>query len=601
MNQTRQVIRSNLRRCCDFLVLFITFFVPVVFNSYSEPITSYLNQAIALVVVTAFVAYSLWTGREVISNLSLTKLDLLLVVSFISLIMLAYMNSNGIEAPKSHIANALALLALYFTIKNIAKQPDFLLYILLTFVLIGIYIIITVANQIVSFSLAGSGRFPAPASDFKNPNILASYIIAIAPLISLRVKTFPTWLPIFTKVLIFLLTVVLISTQSRGAIVSVLTCGAIYVLCNKTKFNALYLKYVFTSVLLCTLGLLCYLFISKSQSTAGRSLILKLSLRLCEATPISGNGYRSFHRLYCDLQSIYLKSVQVPDSERLVADSVNFAFNEYLHLYIEFGLLWVLFVVANVTTLLTTKISSQYSILKWSLLAICGSAAFSYTFHIFSINLVLFAILGFLSSSMAPVERFTLKVPSGWKLSALKTALILSMLLISVNKVILGLKWRDAEELARFDSSASLNAYKSLYTQLSEEAIFLWYYGRLLHDTGQYHSSIKILNESLRELRQVDILLAQADNNAKLSNPAERVFLEGAVTLAPGRLFPKYYLMLYFLKQNDTENALMIARAVERLPVKVITPDAMAIKGEAAATVSLILSKDKNFEPKQAK
>lgn len=73
------------------------------------------------------------------------------------------------------------------------------------------------------------------------------------------------------------------------------------------------------------------------MSTSGRWFIWKNTLAAIYERPISGHGWGSFSAAYGNQQASFFQQSGMDNKEALLADTVYFAFNEWLYFAVELG------------------------------------------------------------------------------------------------------------------------------------------------------------------------------------------------------------------------------------------------------------------------
>ncbi|WP_313382365.1 O-antigen ligase family protein [Proteiniphilum saccharofermentans] len=86
----------------------------------------------------------------------------------------------------------------------------------------------------------------------------------------------------------------------------------------------------------------------KKDSADGRLFMWKITTLAIQDSPMKGTGLGGFPAAYAKAQIEYFKSGRVNETEKLVAGSPEYAFNEYLQIFLEQGLLgFILFLLLS--------------------------------------------------------------------------------------------------------------------------------------------------------------------------------------------------------------------------------------------------------------
>ncbi|WFO15823.1 alpha/beta hydrolase-fold protein [Cellulophaga baltica 4] len=196
---------------------------------------------------------------------------------------------------------------------------------------------------------------------FPSPNYLGAYLglgFVIIIWYFFINKIHNKWLLSLSIISAFLLITVIILSKSRGTWVSI--SASIIILIITSKKSISYIKRL--SVLKVLLGALCIITITfyggksiyslNTESVSGRGLISKITIQEIIDKPLIGHGLFSFAGGYNKAKTEYFKLQQRPWEEIKVADYVYTAFNDYLLLGYELGLMVLFLITALVLYIL---------------------------------------------------------------------------------------------------------------------------------------------------------------------------------------------------------------------------------------------------------
>jgi len=264
-----------------------------------------------------------------------------------------------------------------------------------------------------------------------------------------------------------------------------------------TFFSPLIIKHLPKSIIIRTGSLLiliclCTYLISglysyKKDSADGRILIWKISLEMVKDKPILGYGFDGFRKNYMNYQAAYLQEKQLPETINNLADDNHHAFNEFLRIIIEQGIIGVIILFIFLTTI-------GYTIYKYKLYidtvsrtiiscltALLFFSFFSYPLSTFHINALIVILLAGLacSSQDTPI----------WKLQIRSISLIIPYSIIFFISSVYLFSYSKA-------NSDWLNTLKGVYTndnileearkKLSGNPYFLSTYGKYLNKKKRY-------------------------------------------------------------------------------------------------------------------
>ncbi len=175
----------------------------------------------------------------------------------------------------------------------------------------------------------------------------------------------------------------------------------------KTLFNTRIKKTLTLSLgIVFLLASLTALFYFKKDSASGRLLIWKSTLQTIKKQPFSGNGFNTLQATFAPAQAAYFASGAGSESEKMLAGSVKWGFNELLQTASESGIiglviLLMLIALAFMTGIKPSRDRSAYLLMgasKATLAGILIFGCFSYPFYSLPITLLFFTALAFISS-----------------------------------------------------------------------------------------------------------------------------------------------------------------------------------------------------------
>ena len=140
----------------------------------------------------------------------------------------------------------------------------------------------------------------------------------------------------------------------------------------------------------------------KKDSANGRALIWKVSATIIKENPLFGIGFNKFESDYLNYQEQYFASGKGTAQEEYLADNIHWAFNEFILITAEFGIVGlVLFLLWIALTLqgLRKNIKSRfYRTVLASLITFLCFACFSYPFYSSPHTVMFVVIMALLSS-----------------------------------------------------------------------------------------------------------------------------------------------------------------------------------------------------------
>lgn len=461
------------------------------------------------------------------------------------------------------IIYAVLLLILWFATRIILAYISILRTILAGgIVAIGCMLAIWGLLQLYGFQ-SSNHRLFAITGPFYNPGPYSGYLAMIFPislgcLLQSTGKVRYLWIIAFSLILC-----ILPAGMSRSAWLA-LTCSSIWVLAMHFEWTAkvkhYLLAYRYTAILCCvsvTIIIVCasvFLYQMKADSANGRLFIWKTTCKVIAANPIFGYGAGAFPHTYGEMQSAYFASGNYTEVEERVAGAPEYAFNEYLQLCVEGGLILLFLFLALVVSSVSKGIFNKEYSLCAGIISLLIFSLSSYPFQILSflmMGVLLLAVC--VSTSEKMIERH-----SGFQ--RIGTLLLLAFILVSnifyINKL------RNVDELSErlyyikvlqnqsLEKEAS-TGYGRLYDALKHNFYFLMKYAKSLFEQKRYDEAIIILERAKLVSCHPGIynLQGQCYQAAGKFADAEKCY-KVSTQLLPSRIYPYYLLAKLYAESS---------------------------------------------------
>lgn len=308
----------------------------------------------------------------------------------------------------------------------------------------------------------------------------------------------------------------------------------------------------------------------KHDSAVGRLLLWKISALAIADAPLLGS--ENFASAYGAAQEKYFANNDATISEKLAAGSPDYAFNEYLQIGVEYGLLVLIFVLVILGLIIRKSFLDKTFGLSGALLSIMVFAFASYPLHlpvfVAVVLLILFAII--INNSR---KIYAIIIP-------VSVILFASFNLSSYNQKSTNVvSWTRMQILYRNKCYGDVvNRYSTIYDAMSWNPRFVYEYGHSLYKSKKYAAAIPVLERaaSISADPMPLNILGECHQALQQYETAENYY-RCAANRIPSRLYPHY--LLYFL-YCDTENDSL--RRIEYEKVM-----RMTIKTESPATRDL--------------
>ncbi len=312
------------------------------------------------------------------------------------------------------------------------------------------------------------------------------------------------------------------------------------------------------------------LFQLKPDSVRGRILIWKNTCQVVAERPLTGYGPGTFQREYGKAQAAHFASGEATPAEERVAGYAEYAFNDYLQLLVEGGLILLLPLLAAGIYVFRQGMRRREDGFCGALMAFAVFALSSYPLQILPFGMLL-AVLGAACIGAQPYER------RAERNSFFRPALqcLLSLLCLAGSGLAvwklhglahLGYQWYVANSLyysQLYEDAA--RSYEAIYRPLCYHPEFLKNYAGALNAEGKPLEACQVLNRARMVSCDFNILNAQGRyyQSAKQYQEAEQCFRQ-SLLLAPERLYPYYLLAKLYNEPGylNIEKAKQMAKIV---------------------------------------
>ncbi len=362
--------------------------------------------------------------------------------------------------------------------------------------------------------------------------------------------------------------VVLPASMSRAGFVALVVSGVVFALTDMGSKSYLKShKWMVLSVTAVIFVIGVGAFSLKKDSALGRFHIWEMELRAIADKPLTGHGYGNALGAYGDAQAEYFEAEERSQERVRIAGCPEYAFNEYLRMGMEFGILGLLLsaavIVLGALALFRAKSSLAFGLVAWGTFAMA-----SYPLDVWQLRSLLAVFLGAAIGASVKVGKIGkwILVPA---LVCLSVGLLMIWLPENKRRKEAESKWLDERRLANyeiFDGMADRLA--ELYPHLRMKFRYLYDYGYALHKEGRYVESNVILREGVLMSSDPMFYNIIGKNFEALGDygQAERNYIHSH-NMVPSRLYPYILLMEMKERQGDTEQALAYAQKALSLPV----------------------------------
>lgn len=497
---------------------------------------------------------------------------------------------------KQEIIVLFILILIYFSVREfifISKSTNYLkiflfFLILFSFVqaVIGILQLAGILeNKMPDFKIGGT---------YGNPGPFTNYLVSVIPvslgiiLLNKKKSGLDKLLKIFSFLAFISSVFIIIFSQARTSWIAALI--SIFFIFNykysilkriNLSIKSAFVKIaiiVFLCIISITIGYKLYNL--KKDSSLGRLFIWETTLDIIKENPVFGTGYTTFLVEHNKKQADYFIEHPEDTKRGYLADNVLFAFNDYLEIAAENGLIGLALFLVLIILALVVKISENkdegkdgylFFSVKIALVAILISSLFSYPLNTLPILLNFFVYLAILSAYNEKNVEISLNKYLVKSLSFILIIVIAWLFNFEYNRYKSNLRWAKAARFIKTrEKGYALNIYKEVYPVISYDGNFLYNYGAELSLIGDYNKSLKILKEAESKMNDADFYsyLGNTYDGLFMFNEAEDAFIY-ANRIIPHKFYPKYRLVLLYEKTGRKGKALQLGNEIISMPSKV--------------------------------
>lgn len=359
------------------------------------------------------------------------------------------------------------------------------------------------------------------------------------------------------------------------------------------------------------------LYIMKKGSADGRLLIWKVTTNMIGEKPVFGFGYDRFKANYLNYQADYFSSGFSRDptgelaqarrlrqyGEAVVADNSTRAFNEYLQMTVEGGLIGFLNILAVGWSFFfgasrNKETGPTLMAAKMGVLAFGVFALFSYPTEILPIKLCVTIFLAWVATNQKPkhINTFHGFLPtkvarSIWITASIAGLIGILSLTLPLNENYESYKnWKQAYFTYQMRAyKTSVEEYQEIYEQLKNNGEYLVNYGKACSMAGQHEQAIEVLTRAAQFLPNTIVYTAMGDSYKKLNKSieSEQAYIK-ASNILPDRFYPRYLLAKLYDETNQQAKAVQTANELLQKDIKVNSMAVEEIKAEMQAIVNKV-------------
>ena len=583
------------------LVLLGSFYSSEVFTDPFITAQHFFAMFAGIVIIFCGILY--FTGKKYKLVYRLNKLDLSVLI-YVVYLVIHYSFSGHLFTNNMSLLNLLLCAVIYFLYlpifkDNVDRKIDDQFF----DTLVGIIILIGIIQPIVGFLeyfniISKIQTVFRIGGAFGNPGPYSNFLVAILPITLFAAGFYKKKILKYGgMVASILILVVLPLTQARTSWLSavlIIAFAGFYVPKIRNTFKVFWVHKAFKAVTFLTfiltivslfIGLLSF----KKDSASGRLFIWKVSAEMIKDKPLFGHGYNSFAVVHNEYQSEYFEANPNDSKNAYIADCVNFAFNEYIQITTEVGILGLVFFLGIVFFGIKGYITSSKNnsvIPKMGFgvfLAILLSSFLSYPLQSIPLLFLFFMGLLFISSHISDNRIvFSSQVKIRLIISGLGILACIIWTSVVYNRYKNEKEWKETIIMVRNNETGQAKIkYEYLSQSMSYNPYFYFNYGAELTLLGDYNKGIEILNSIEDRFNDVDYNLFLGACYEGNGNIRQAVFhYEKASNMMPIKFIPKYKLVILYDKLGRKNDAHNLAKQIMIMPVKIESDYIVQIRKE---------------------
>ena len=312
-------------------------------------------------------------------------------------------------------------------------------------------------------------------------------------------------------------------------------------------------------------------------------LVWKVSGNIIKKHPVIGIGYGRFKSEYNLYQAEYFRGDH-NKNEELLADNVRLAYNDYIEILVETGIIGLLIICTLIYYILKSLKLKKVNIYLSSIpLIICLILSLiSYPLNSISTKILFIFFIGLLSAQISLNEHGLLRICIRRYSLIILLILLVPLAGYQVNRYSKFKQWLYADNaFSSQQTELSEIYYKQIFKNLKYDLRFALFYAECLFVNGNYFETISILNSVRNIVPDPEIYLLIGNAYYKTGNNTKAIyFWEEANYMVPSRVLPKYYLTKLYYSIGENSKADSLSRNILEMEVKVKTDTTQVLVNE---------------------
>jgi len=511
--------------------------------------------------------------------------DILVLIKAVHLISLDILRFNEMIFMDDTVIEIFAVLA-YFYVRYQRFAEKELNHAMVCIISIGLLVALKAVIQVIGVDEYYLERLNVKGN-FSNANVFSAYLVALIPIAIYMLKwkdKISLWLSALCIGYILICTFLISFLFSRIAIFTLLI---LIVISYSQHFKEGFIKrWAVISGLVVFMIFLC---MAKSESSRGRVLIWKVSSGIIKENFWLGVGSGGFEANYNNYQARYFR-INHNLKEIKLADETYYAFNDFLQLQAESGIVGSIIVISIIAYILVNlyksrklkNINNSFVPFCLVIFSVLIMGLVGYPFQEYSIKLLCYVVLAILVNTVYPIYG-----QHNNKIFRLGFYCIISATIVFYCSY----KYNKIEQWIKISTGSnadSLEKYNLLYPSLKTNSYFLLDYSQKLTLADQDTLSIKMLKEAAKMLSCLSIEMSLGDYYYQISDykKAENNYVT-ACNMVPNRFRTKYTLYQFYKNIGQINKSKKIGMEILKMPEKIPSVEVDLIKEEIQNTLGI--------------
>ena len=514
---------------------------------------------------------------------------------------------NTSESITKQILLILLIILFYYFRLALHSNNNTIYWLTICFIFTGLVSLTWGLLQLYGFKQSQHSLFQLTGSFF-NPGPFACYIAVIMSMsfyytlkykicyeVKFNFRNIPIYLLCGIAGITFVTSIVVLpATMSRASWMAASGgCGMVllYYFYKSNKVKVFIINNKKKCILLASTALIIFFvgtlgaYYLKKDSADGRTFIWINTLELIKQNPL-GVGIGNYSGSYGHIQAAYFEAGNGSVDEERVAGNPDYAFNEYLQIFAEQGIIVFLLFISIVGYSLYIGIKRRKIAATSSLLALLIAAGASYPFSVLPFLIVLVFLLALIHNGEKGIA-----IP---KYIAVLFAfcgliIVLQCLYNRYPTYDAYKKWGNISLMYNYGNQKEVvNEYRDIYPLLSDQIKFLFEYAQCLNKSEQYIESNEVLEKAVKISCDPMLYNVMGKNYQAMKQytVAEQCFLKASY-IVPNRIYPYYLMALMYVEAGEIVKAKEVAQIVLTKEPKVQSTAVKEIREEAMRILNL--------------